>query len=354
MYKISDIRGIHLETSSKCQARCPQCTRFSFDYEDGKMKINPLITDRNGKSGKLDEISFLDFVRWFPPKFVSQLNYLYMCGTFGDPIFATDCAKILAYLRTYNPKINLSIHTNGGFRSKEWWEKIAKLNVKVIFGIDGLEDTHSLYRVNVNWKQVIENARSFIRAGGNAEWQMIVFKHNEHQITKCMKLAKLLGFKSFYYQHTTRFGENGGKNQPVVNPKGEVTHYLEPSSISLKSFDKIKYSYFESSSVEETIDCSAKKSREIYVAANGTIVPCCHMMSCFLYENDDIEDYKTKINVYPNLHKQNLKEIFDSLYFAKIEKTWNNNPLLVCSKVCGKNTGTWRENNSNQTKFITF
>jgi MoaA/NifB/PqqE/SkfB family radical SAM enzyme len=354
MYNLTDIRGIHLEPSSKCQARCPQCTRFIFDYEDGKMKVNPLITDRNGKSGSLDEISFSDFVKWFPPKFVSQLDYLYMCGTFGDPTFATDCIKILAYLRAYNPRINLSIHTNGGHRPEEWWQRLAKLGVKAVFGIDGLEDTHSLYRVNTKWRQVIENARSFMRAGGTAEWQMLVFKHNEHQVLKCMKLAKLLGFKSFHYQHTTRFGESGEKRQPVVNPRGQVTHYLEPSSVSLKSFDKVKYSYFESNSIKETISCSAKNSGEIYVAANGTIVPCCHMMSCFLYEAEDIEDYKKKINMYPNLHKQNLKEIFDSLYFRKIERTWNNEPLSVCSKVCGSKTGTWSENCSSQSNFISF
>jgi MoaA/NifB/PqqE/SkfB family radical SAM enzyme len=353
MYNISDIRGIHLEPSSKCQARCPQCGRFTLD-DDGKMVINPKITDRNGKFGCLDEITLSDFIKWFPPKFISQLGYLYMCGTFGEPILSTDCLKILAYLRLYNSRIHLGVHTNGGYRDEEWWRKLAKLNVNVVFGIDGLEDTHSLYRVNTNWRQVIENARSFIRAGGNAEWQMLVFKHNEHQVAKCMKLAKKLGFKSFYYQHTTRFAENGNKKEPVRNPKGEITHYLEPSSISLKFFDKVKHSYFESNSINESIDCSAKKNKDIYISANGRVLPCCHMESCFLYDEEDIEDYKKKIDMYPNLHVQTLKEIFDSGYFRKIENTWKNNSLTTCSKMCGKKTGTWAENVSEQTKFVSF
>jgi MoaA/NifB/PqqE/SkfB family radical SAM enzyme len=351
MYNISDIRGIHLEPTSKCQARCPQCGRFVLD-DDGKMVLNPLITDRNGKFGCLDQISLLDFIKWFPPKFISQLNYLYMCGTFGEPTLAEDCLKIFAYLRTYNSKIILGLHTNGGCKTEDWWRKLAKLNVRVVFGIDGLEDTHSLYRVNTNWRTVIKNAGSFIKAGGEAEWQMLVFKHNEHQIGQCIELAKKLGFKSFHCQHTTRFGETGNKKQPVRNPKGEITHYLEPSSVSLKSFDKVKDSYFESSSLKEIIDCSAKKNKEIYVSANGSVLPCCHMESCVLYDDEDILDYSKKINMYPSLYKQTLKEIFDSLYFRKIQQTWDNEPLTACSKMCGKKTGTWSENCSSQSTFI--
>lgn len=355
MYNLSDIESIHLETSSKCQARCPQCGRFNFDYEDNKMKINPLITDRNGKLGALDEIYFSDFIKWFPPKFVPQLKLLYMCGTFGDPIFARDCLKIFCYLRAFNPKMQLSIHTNGSFRPKEWWEKLAKLKVKVVFGIDGLEDTHSLYRVNTNWNRVIENASAFIQAGGVAEWQMLIFKHNQHQISKCIELAKSLGFKTFRVHHTTRFTENDQKELAVRNPKGEITHYLEPSSISLQSFDKIDSDYSEDHLIEKTIDCSVKKNKEIYVSANGDLTPCCWMMSSVLYNQDDIADYKKKINMYPNLHKQTLKEIFDSLYFRKIQRTWENESLLICSKACGKScdkkTGIL-ESICNQNKLI--
>lgn len=334
MYNLSDIKVVHLETTSKCQSRCPQCPRYDFD-DDKKHKINPLITNRNGKSG-LDEICVSDFIKWFPPKFVKQLHILYMCGTFGDPIFAKDCLKILHYLRKVNPTIQLSIHTNGSFRPKEWWETLAKLKVKVVFAIDGLEDTHSLYRVNTNWNLIINNARAFICAGGNAEWQMLVFKHNEHQISKCVKLAKLLRFKKFSCQHTTRFAESDSKKMPVFNPSGKITHYLEPSSRSLQFFDKIFLDNSENHLNHKTIDCSAKKNKEIYVSANGSLLPCCWMISSVVYHQNDIDDYNKKINMHPNLHKQTLEEIFDSLYFKKIQKTWDNEPLFTCSKICGK------------------
>jgi MoaA/NifB/PqqE/SkfB family radical SAM enzyme len=330
MYRLSDIRVIHLETTTKCQARCPQCGRI--DYFNNK--INSYIKDRNGKPASLDEVSLLDFIKWFPPKFISQLNHVYMCGTLGEPIFAKDCLKIFAYLRTFNRNIKLTLHTNGSFRPKEWWKKLAKLNVKVVFGIDGLSDTHSLYRVNTNWKTIIENASSFIQSGGNAEWQMLVFKHNEHQIQKCKKLSKSLGFKSFQARHTSQFTIENMKS-PSINPKGEITHYLEPSSVSLKEIQRQK-SLNDMDRGQTVIKCPVKANKEIYVSANGNLLPCCWMLSSTVFNFDEMIDYEKKINMYPNLHKQTLKEIFDSLYFHKIENTWKNDPLLSCFNECSK------------------
>lgn len=355
MYNLSDIKVIHFEPTNKCQARCPQCKRINQESgSEDFLKINGLITDRNGKSRCLEEISLVDFIKWFPPKFISQLDTLFMCGTSGEPSLATDCLKIFDYLRSFNPEMTLSIHTNGGCKPKEWWEKLAKLKVKAIFGIDGLEDTHSLYRVNTNWKTVIENARAFIRAGGNAEWQMLIFKHNEHQVAECLKMAKEMGFGSFRFECTTRFVESGEDKQPVFNPKGEITHYLEPTTLSSKTYQKMKNSFIDVCSQKQTIDCSVKNQNSLYVAANGNVLPCCHMVSCFELMQEDIDDYKQKINVKYNLYQNSLPEIFDSMYFRDIENTWSKDPLLVCSKTCGKDTGTWVDHCYSLTKSITF
>ena len=88
-----------------------------------------------------------------------------------------------SYFYQSNSKIKLSLHTNGGARTPEWWSELPIAmgkNHDVIFGIDGLEDTHSLYRVDTDFNKIIENATTFISNGGEAEWHMLVFKHNEH------------------------------------------------------------------------------------------------------------------------------------------------------------------------------
>ena len=46
-------------------------------------------------------------------------------------------------------------------------------------------------------KKIIKNASTFIKHGGIAYWDFIVFKHNEHQIYKCKKYSEELGFNKF-------------------------------------------------------------------------------------------------------------------------------------------------------------
>jgi dTDP-4-amino-4,6-dideoxygalactose transaminase len=51
-----------------------------------------------------------------------------------------------------------------------------------VFATDGFSGEHELYRKNTNWHKIIENAKTFIAAGGRAKANTIVFKHNEDRI----------------------------------------------------------------------------------------------------------------------------------------------------------------------------
>ena len=137
MYSIDKIKDVHLELTSKCQARCPMCPRR---INGGP--INPLIS--------LSEISLDTFKEWFPERFLKQLNSLFMCGNLGDPIIAQDCLEILQYIKGINPNIKLSMHTNGSARDIEWWQDLAKTGTRVVFGIDGIGEKHSVYRIGTD------------------------------------------------------------------------------------------------------------------------------------------------------------------------------------------------------------
>lgn len=318
MYKLEDIRDIHLELTSKCQARCPMCPRRI----NGGM-INPLF--------KLNEIDLETFQRWFPQPFIKQLNSLFMCGNLGDPIIAKDCLEIFELLRRINPDIKLSMHTNGSARETQWWEKLAGLGVRVVFGIDGLSDTHNLYRISTDWKNIIENAKVFIQAGGRAEWHMLVFEHNEHQIEDCRSLSEQIGFKVFQTKHTTRFIKD---KFHVLNDQGKTTHILYPTE---KSKEMMKRSLDLTEFEFSGISCKAQKNKQFYISADGNISPCCWLdFSWILPKQDTRIDYMDRIGEFPNLNKNNLEEIFSSGFFEKIANTWDQTPLSECSRQCGK------------------
>ena len=330
MYNYENISSVHLEVTSKCQAKCPMCPRRI----NGGIS-NPLV--------HLHEITLEQFKVWFSEDFIKQLNDLFMCGNLGDPIIAQDTLEILQYLREINPKISLSIHTNGSARTTAWWQELANLGVQVIFGIDGLADTHSLYRVSTDWHKIIENATAFIQAGGNAEWHMLVFKHNEHQIDECRQLSCDLGFRNFSSKHTARFM---GSKFHVLDEGGKTTHIIYPTEKSYDMIPKIQQSTIDIK--PNSISCKAKNYNQIYVSANGNVSPCCWIDFQWLFPGHDARiDFMDRINEFPNLNETTLIDIFNSRYFDKIAETWNSNPLIECSRQCGNYDQLIEQFNSN-------
>jgi hypothetical protein len=126
----------------------------------------------------------------------------------------------------------------------------------VVWGIDGLEDTHAVYRVNTDWNKIISNAKIFIQAGGRARWNMLAFKHNEHQIESCQELSKSLGFEVFEVKHTSRFKDN---KFHVLDEIGKTVNILYPSERSTVITSKVL-------SIETAeIQCKARKYKQLYI-----------------------------------------------------------------------------------------
>jgi len=145
----------------------------------------------------------------FPIKFVQQLDKMFMCGVYGDPAAGQDTLKIFQYFKKHNPNITLGINTNGSIRNPDWWLELASLMDNkqdyAVFSIDGLEDTNHIYRQGVQWDKIIKNASAFINAGGNAQWEMIVFEYNQHQVEQALELAKELKFDIFRTKVSRRY-----------------------------------------------------------------------------------------------------------------------------------------------------
>jgi sulfatase maturation enzyme AslB (radical SAM superfamily) len=282
---------------------------------------NPLI--------EVTEIKLDTFKAWFSEKFIRQLDSLFMCGNLGDPIMAKDCLSILKYLREVNPNIKLSMHTNSSARNTSFWKELAQAKVRVVFGIDGLADTHSLYRIGTQYSKIISNAQTFIQAGGEAEWHMLVFAHNEHQVGACQHTADQMGFKKFITKHTTRFVNN---KFHVIDASGKTTNILLPSAKSKSMIASVK----EGCSSTEIL-CKAVVYKQLYVSANGNVNPCCWLdLSWQLPRQENRIEYMDTVGKFPSLRENTLEEIFKSKHFEKIAKTWNSEPLIECSKQCGK------------------
>lgn len=232
-----DTKVLHLEPTDVCQAACPMCARETNKLFD-KTRQNHLSMDQ--------------ILKLVDPDQIASLDKMFMCGNYGDPAAGKYSLDIFNNFRKINPTITLGMNTNGALQNVYWWSNLADIFNQpkdyVVFSIDGLEDTNHIYRKNVLWSKLIENATSFINAGGSAHWDMLVYQHNEHQVELCQQLAKDLGFKWFRAKVS---------NRPTTDKIKLPVSWQTP---------KFKIS---------NIDCHAINENSIYIDATGTLRPCC-------------------------------------------------------------------------------
>ena len=142
------------------------------------------------------------FKSWFDKDFISQLYSMQMCGNYGDAMTNPDLVPILKYIREINPKIVFTMNTNASGRDENFWTEMGKLfsinNSTLTFSVDGLEDTNHIYRRGTHWQKITNAMNWFIKSGGTAIWEYLVFKHNQHQVDEARELASKLGFSQFY------------------------------------------------------------------------------------------------------------------------------------------------------------
>ena len=280
MYAYADVQHVHLELTSRCNAACPQCPR---NLSGGAPNPTLPLTELS-----LDEVRAI-----FPVALVKRLKSLYLCGNYGDPMVARDALPVLAWLRSENPRMGLGIHTNGSGRDAAWWTELAGLVTYCRFGIDGLADTNVLYRRGTSWDRIMDGARAFIAAGGNAEWDFILFEHNEHQVDEASRLARALGFRKFFVKQTSRFYDaRTGKNAPrrqVFDRRGKPVYAISPptdverrnaaaAALSAAAPGPDHYRrYLETAK----ISCRVATPPKIYVSAEGLVLPCCFLANLY-------------------------------------------------------------------------
>jgi hypothetical protein len=151
----------------------------------------------------------------------------------------------------------------------------------VVFSIDGLADTNHIYRKKVNWIKVMNNAAAFIKAGGSAHWDMLVYKHNEHQVDIAEQVARDLGFTWF---------------RAKVSKRSSNISWLQPPK-----------AWVQPLVAKAPIDCHVLKEQSVYMSARGTVYPCCWL-------------------------GHNTEHTIDN--FNSIRESWATNPNPTCSANC--------------------
>ena len=319
MYSYSDIRYVHLEMSTRCNAACPGCPRNLCGVD--------ILEDYPLHSMTLSEAKTI-----FAPDFLKQLHVILINGNLGDFVLAKDGMDIIRYFREQNPKLDIRLNTNASARP-DIWADLAKLKVTTFFCLDGLKGTHELYRLQTSWDLVIKNAKSFIEAGGVAYWKMISFDHNQHEIEECRALSKELGFKDF------QLVDHGRDHFPVFNQKKEFLHTVG-NKTEVVDFTTV-YNKFPKDNNNDVYDitpkkinCKVKTIKSVYITATGEVYPCCWLG---FYPREKVHYGNSQIvPLLPENNNANVVGIEQAIaWFNLVEQSWSSDQLYICNNVCG-------------------
>lgn len=373
MFKFGNITEYQLEITTYCNAACPQCPRNELGQG-----INPYMPLVHLDREVVDAA--------FSVEHCGKLRQIFFCGSYGDPVMHPDFLDILQDFRRKNPTLWLYVHTNGGVHDEHYWAEIATVMNgygQIDFGFDGLEDTLHLYRRNVKYAVAMRNARAFIGAGGRAQWNYIVFKHNEHQVEQARALSKEYGFFNFLPRKTGRFynhtNECAYPNWPVNDKNRNIEYYLEEPTLeewrnpSVQKIETIKkiHGSFQRYLEQTPVKCDALLGNKVVITAEGLVLPCNffehnmydarfynqHYMpgsnkASFVHKDgkivnqvkDFVEQYKDELDI----NKRSLEDIFKSNFWSDLVNRWiGSNKIMECAMTCGeKFTKVWDQGGS--------
>ena len=272
--QVQDIIFYEVELTTKCNARCPGCSRtLDGDTHPGL---------------KMTEITLKDFIKIFPSNTITGKSFGFS-GVYGDPGMAKDLIGICDYLIRNKAK-SVVVDTNGGMQNEKFWLELGKLSawslgrLKIKFNVDGHKNTNHLYRVNVNWDKLMKNMQSFANGTGWGIWQYIEFDHNLDDTEKARETAEKLGFKFLVRRSSRNYVKKSWKavtkkkeegkivekehdvtatNKNILHKKAKAKHQ------TLMTIDSVKNTKFND------IGCRLIHERRAYVSHDMRLWPCC-------------------------------------------------------------------------------
>ena len=326
------IEQFTIELTTRCNAACPMCSRYNVNW------------DTRQPNEQLPMLDFdLDvFKNFLAPDVLQYTKRILFNGKFGEALMHRQFLDFARHLKEHS-KAKIIIHTNGSLRSTEFWAELGRLfddGDTVCFNVDGLEDTNHIYRQKTKFDKIMNNARAFIENGGKADWEYLVFNHNEHQVEQARELAKEVGFRKFVVRKTSRFKDRGGFKYTDVN--GDAATLWPP--------EQEEYTYDYAGTYLEgerpqvfkdlNVKCDWQGWRKMFLSPTHKLWPCTYIseyypeLPGFNTMNEIAGRHGTEFN---DITKYSLEEILDHEFFAnELETAWKTGKHITkeCWKKC--------------------
>ena len=308
---------IHVELSSKCMLKCPRCPRT---------ELKPEFLNR--------EITLDQFKQAFDVTTLAQIKKFVFCGDVGDPIYAKDFLPIVKYIKD-NSTIDISIVTNGSYKTAEWWQDLGGMlhkNDQVTFSIDGWDqESNELYRVNSNWDSIMLGLKTlYAHSKCKVKWSAIYFNFNENKILDMLQIARQHGVDTFETVRSSKFGYQYFVND--IDPLQPSADYVSTSSQYQKQTifvsNHIINVKLQNTGAHPWAKC-LRWTKELFINVDGLVFPCPWFNSGY-QENDFVQKYSDRMSIKTRSLMDVLTDPMWDEFITRIETM----PLEVCKMKC--------------------
>lgn len=317
-------KKLQIELSSMCNALCLGCQRTNSQNYNSVKECIP----------KKHIVEVSTFKNLLTSNIMSSLEVLEFCGSIDEPLIHPQFFEILDTAYSVNSNFSITIHTNASLRSEKDWARLANSLSRfkshdVHFSIDGLEDTHAIYRQWTNYNKIISNAKSFISAGGFAIWQYLVFPWNNHQVETAKLLSQELKFKKFHMRH-----DRSHVSQDGLALIQRMKAANKPSNNNPNNKD---YSQKELLPIE----CNSITNKMYFLSYDSRLWPCCFLPNGFYMTEPSPSFLQERLygnygQDFNDLTKHSADEIVKhEFYSTDLIESFNNK---VNTGPCGKIT----------------
>ena len=164
------------EVTTACNLRCPTCR----------------VTQSNQKPYFMGFSEFVQICHNIAP-YIQQANIYNISSS--EALLHPRCFDMIDVIRGINPKIFISIITNGMLLDENKQEELLKRGINgICVSIDGAKkETVEKIRVGSNFETIIKNTKGFISKGGMVRTIYIVRDNNIHDLLDFVDLANDLG-----------------------------------------------------------------------------------------------------------------------------------------------------------------
>lgn len=323
---LENTKRMTVDVTSYCNSHCGSCQRHLSPNDDS---LHPALS-----------LNHMDVDLW--KSIVDQnqelgIHQMYLNGVWGDACMHPKLLDMMHYL-VDNSKITIDISTNGSMRTTKFWKELGKISkdrIHVTFCVDGLEDTHSVYRRKTSYNKIIESIKAFKSTGGQFTIITTLFNHNLHQIDELRNVAKNLGACIFKTRksHSNRIYKVDDTTVAYDRVKNEHVEYTE----------WIEYHSNETPSGNDSV-CPWYNSKDIQVDCWGQIYTCCFASETrFGVDRNNKEHPDNLVDIELNLNTNTLEQALSSDFFKQAKRKIENGDWFICADNCGIQSDKWKE-----------